>query len=213
MTLNLKLGTEVTFNRVIKREQFGRQTKPVPVQLPETLEGIIVGIRAVYDAFRDDDSIEPALSNRQTVFLVATSLHRTYKVFFSDVNVKGLVQSTPQTTLNTPSQTTGLPNTTTLLQNSAGVLTVTTLAPISDQDLEQLVINELNNKINNEDIFTAHEVKLALRANNPGVDIPHGKVRSFVHRAMTNIMNNLNTYESSVAQFGNVEAVVYSPAS
>lgn len=79
-----ELGQQVTFTRIVKKEKNGRNTKPQTIDLKNIQTGIVVGLRYVYDARMESNAIFPYLTNRQTVLLVATSLHRTYKVFPCD---------------------------------------------------------------------------------------------------------------------------------
>lgn len=81
---------------------------------------------------------------------------------------------------------------------------------ISQNDLELLVADQINQRIAAGDIFTAYDITLGLRDANPALDIPHDAVRQAVHGQMEAIVQN-QLYVSETASFGSNSALRYVP--
>ena len=74
--------------------------------------------------------------------------------------------------------------------------------------LNSLVVNGINTNTNKGVVFTAYDVTVTLRKENPTYEIDHYKVRDIVHEEMKNVVG----YTSEAKDMGSgAVAIVYSP--
>lgn len=78
-----QLGQCVTFQWVVG-QRANAQGKPVRQKLTKLRTGTVIAMRKVYD--RVPGSVPPVLTNPRDVYLVATSLHRHYRVYENDLS-------------------------------------------------------------------------------------------------------------------------------
>ncbi len=78
----LLLGDQVEFDTIVIKEQTPAGSRPVPRSIGRARRGMVVGERQVYDVA---NGTPPQLSNRRTALLVAVSMHRSYRVFPTDI--------------------------------------------------------------------------------------------------------------------------------
>jgi hypothetical protein len=147
----------------------------------------------------------PMLSNRQQVLLVAVSLHRCYRVFHGDARPTAPRQLRVPPAGLLPQTATG-----TTIVLSPGGSGMSGRATISQQDLELLVADQINQQLASDTIFTAYDVTAALRAANPQINLPHDAVRAAVHAQMEAIVSS-GLYEREHATFGSTTAWRYVP--
>jgi hypothetical protein len=79
---------------------------------------------------------------------------------------------------------------------------------IDSTTLEQMVVAKVTDMVNAGNEFTAYGITLALRADNPDVEIPHADVRGIVRAHM----GNVGGYTTTIADFGTVQAAKWLPA-
>jgi hypothetical protein len=78
----MQVGDWVEFQTVVIKRRHASGSVPATQMFAHKRRGMVIGERHVYDATAD---MPPALSNPQRVLLVAVSLHRSYRVYPSDV--------------------------------------------------------------------------------------------------------------------------------
>lgn len=77
----MKLGDWVEFDHIVDK----KDGKPVRVQpFDRTRRGMVIGQGYVYDA-KFTFNEPPMLTNRQSVYTIAVSLYRSYRVFPDDL--------------------------------------------------------------------------------------------------------------------------------
>jgi hypothetical protein len=84
--------------------------------------------------------------------------------------------------------------------------------PVTDDILAELVGEILQARIASGSGFTAYDVTMSLRQEQPHLDIPHAAVRAWVHRYIENVVSD-GLYAASQRAFGPHPAIVYEPAS
>jgi hypothetical protein len=78
----MQVGDWVEFQTVVVKRRHAGGSVPATQAFTHTRCGMVIGERHVYDATADTP---PTLSNPRRVLLVAVSLHRSYRVYPSDV--------------------------------------------------------------------------------------------------------------------------------
>lgn len=81
--------------------------------------------------------------------------------------------------------------------------------PILQSDLEALVEDQLEQYVQNHDEFTAYDVTLALRENNPDTEILNVRVRPIVHDSMWRRIQNGLTYAAEDRDYNGTAALTY----
>lgn len=84
-----------------------------------------------------------------------------------------------------------------------------TFSPIPHADLEQLVNDVLDDYTVNENDFTAYDITLLLRQDNPTTEIMHSVIRQIVHDSMwTRIQSGL-PYSAEQRDYNGQTALTY----
>jgi hypothetical protein len=78
----MQVGDWVEFQTVVVKRRHAAGSAPTTQSFAHKRRGMVIGERHVYDATADTP---PTLSNPRRVLLVAVSLHRSYRVYPSDV--------------------------------------------------------------------------------------------------------------------------------
>jgi hypothetical protein len=83
---------------------------------------------------------------------------------------------------------------------------------IDNAALRELVIDRITELVANKMSFTAFDVTLALREQNPDTEIPHiGGVQDIVHEFMTDNLTQLNYRKTWEPNIGEIGAAMYKP--
>ncbi|HST03671.1 MAG TPA: hypothetical protein VLQ48_02935 [Chloroflexia bacterium] len=83
--------------------------------------------------------------------------------------------------------------------------------PITEELLTALVEKQLEAHILAEADFTAYDITMALRQEQPNLEILHARVRQLVHERMTYVVSG-GAYQTTQRDFGKRWAIVYGPS-
>lgn len=160
----MRVGDWVTFQTVVVKQRYATGSSPATHTLARTRRGMVIGEQQVYDAMV---GMPPVLTNRRRVLLVAVSLHRSYRVYPSDVQPSAPPRKRHSRFLPPPAHV--VSRSSPAAQHApANRLHISTIAMMVADEIKQRVDSDLS--------FTCCAVTQALRDARPGVIIPHEDV-------------------------------------